>query len=123
MGTEKPANYQSPIARIFEKFTRQQDVSLVYGEPIEFKNKKVLTVAKVNYIVGGGGGYSEETGNSLVAQGEGGGGHISIRPLGVYEIDAKKVKFKPIIDFKFTLTLFALLTLGLTLLSKKTRPK
>ncbi|NYF25360.1 spore germination protein GerW family protein [Sporosarcina sp. JAI121] len=95
---------------------------MVYGETIEYENKKVLPVAKVNYIVGGGGGFSGETGNSSAAQGEGGGGHISIRPLGVYEINAKKVKFRPIIDFKFALTLFAFLTLSLTLLSKMTRP-
>ena len=119
MGTKKPASYESPIARIFEKFTRQKDVSLVYGEPIEFKNKKVLPVAKIHYIVGGGGGYSGETENSSVAQGEGGGGHFSIKPLGGYEIDSEKVKFRPIIDYKFTLTVVAVFTLGLTLLSKK----
>jgi uncharacterized spore protein YtfJ len=121
MGTDKTAKYQSPITMIFEKFTRQKDVSLIYGEPIEFENKKILPVAKVNYIVGGGGGYSGETGNSAVAQGEGGGGHISIRPLGVYEIDSKKVKFRPIIDLKFTLSLFAVFTLGLIWLLKKGR--
>ena len=121
MGTEKPSIYQSPITRIFEKFTRQQDVSLIYGDPINFKNKKVLPVAKVNYIVGGGGGYSGETGNTTVSQGEGGGGHISIKPLGVYEIDSEKVKFRPIIDFKFTLTLFTFFTLSLIWLLKKTR--
>ena len=121
MGTKKPSSYQSPIARIFDKFSRQQDVSLIYGEPINFENKKVLPVAKVNYIVGGGGGYSGETGGSSVAQGEGGGGHISVKPLGVYEIDAEKVKFRPIIDFKFTLTLVAVFTLGLVWLLKKAR--
>lgn len=121
METGKAATYQSPIARIFDKFSRQQDVSLIYGEPISFKNKKVLPVAKINYIVGGGGGYSEESGNSSAGQGEGGGGHISVKPLGVYEIDSEKVKFRPIIDFKFTLTLVAVFTLGLVWLLKKTR--
>ncbi len=121
MGTKKSSNYLSPIARIFDKFSRQQDVSLIYGESIKFENKKVLPVAKINYIVGGGGGYSGETGESLAGQGEGGGGHISIRPLGVYEIDAVKVKFRPIIDFKFTLALVAVFTLGLVWLLKKTR--
>lgn len=121
MDAEKSAVYQSPIGRIFEKFRQQREVSLVFGEPIEFKNKKVLPVAKVNYIVGGGGGNTGETGNTSSSQGEGGGGHISIRPLGVYEIDAEKVKFIPIIDFKFTLTLFSVFTLGLIWLLKKAR--
>ena len=121
MDTEKTAVYQSPVGRIFEKFRRQRDVSLVFGEPVEFKNKKVLPVAKINYIVGGGGGYSEETGNSSVGQGEGGGGRIAIRPLGVYEIDSEKVKFRPIIDPKFTLILFSVFTLGLIRLLKNAR--
>lgn len=121
MVAKKSSNYLSPIARIFEKFSGQQDVSLIYGEPIDFENKKVLPVAKINYIVGGGGGYSGEPGNSSVNQGEGGGGHISVRPLGVYEIDAKKVRFRPIIDYKFTLTLVAVFTLGLVWLLKKAR--
>ena len=122
MDAEKSAVYQSPIGRIFEKFRQQRDVSLVYGEPIEVENKKILPVARINYIVGGGGGGSSgETGNSSVSQGEGGGGHISIRPLGIYEIDAEKVKFRPIIDFKFTLTLFSVFALGLIWLLKKAR--
>lgn len=121
MDAEKSAVYQSPIGRIFEKFRQQRDVSLVYGEPIEVKNKKILPVAKINYIVGGGGGYSGETGSSTVAQGEGGGGHISVRPLGVYEIDAEKVEFRPIINFNYTLTLVAIFTLGLVWILKKAR--
>ena len=88
METEKTTYYQSPVARIFEKFSRQKDVTLVYGEPIELNNKKVIPVAKINYIVGGGGGYSGETANSSMGQGEGGGGYISVTPLGVYEINS-----------------------------------
>ena len=94
MNSTKPV-YRSPIGVIFDKFAKYKDVSLVYGEPIELENKKVLPVAKVDYYVGGGGGYSGESENSPVAQGEGGGGYISVKPLGVYEITSDKVKFKP----------------------------
>ena len=121
METEKTVMYQSPIGRLFEKFSRHKDVSLVYGEPIELEHKRVLPVAKVHYIVGGGGGYSEETGDSPVAQGEGGGGRISVKPLGVYEIDAHEVTFKPIIDVKFVLTLVSIFTLCLVWILKKSR--
>jgi uncharacterized spore protein YtfJ len=76
--------YRSPIGVIFDKFAKYKDVSLVYGESIELENKKVLPVAKVDYYVGGGGGYSGESENSPVAQGEGGGGYISVKHLGVY---------------------------------------
>ncbi|MBO1909942.1 spore germination protein GerW family protein [Sporosarcina sp. 6E9] len=115
--------YRSPIGVIFDKFARYKDVSLVYGEPIELENKKVLPVAKVDYYVGGGGGYSGESKNSSATQGEGGGGYISVKPLGVYEITSDKVKFKPVIDMKFILAIITLLTLGLTLLMRLGKKK
>lgn len=111
--------YRSPAGVIFDKFAKYKDVSLVYGEPIVLENKKVLPVAKVDYYVGGGGGYSGESENSPEAQGEGGGGYISVKPLGVYEITSDKVKFKPVVDLKFILIIITVLTLGLTILMKK----
>jgi uncharacterized spore protein YtfJ len=110
--------YRSPIGMIFDKFAKYKDVSLVYGESIELENKKVLPVAKVDYYVGGGGGYSGESENSPVAQGEGGGGYISVKPLGVYEITSDKVRFKPAIELKFILTIITVLTFGLAILIK-----
>jgi uncharacterized spore protein YtfJ len=110
--------YRSPIGVIFDKFAKYKDVSLVYGESIELENKKVLPVAKVDYYVGGGGGYSGESENSPVAQGEGGGGYISVKPLGVYEITSDKVRFKPAIELKFILTIITVLTFGLAILIK-----
>lgn len=115
--------YRSPIGLMFDKFSKRKDVSLVYGDPIELENKKVLPVAKVDYYVGGGGGYSGESENSPVAQGEGGGGYISVKPLGVYEITADQVTFKPAFDLKFMLTIFTVLTLGLAFFMKKPRKK
>ncbi|WP_438311917.1 spore germination protein GerW family protein [Sporosarcina sp. FA9] len=121
MEIEKKPVYQSPIGRIFEKFSRHTDITLVYGDPIEFENKKVLPVAKVKYIVGGGGGYSGETAITSVGQGEGGAGYISVRPLGVYEINSKTVKFKPAFDLKFISTLSLIFTFGLILLFTKNK--
>ncbi|QUW20841.1 hypothetical protein JSQ81_13565 [Sporosarcina sp. Marseille-Q4063] len=115
--------YRSPIGVIFDKFAKNKDVSLVYGEPIELENKKVLPVAKVDYYVGGGGGYSGESENSPVAQGEGGGGYISVKPLGVYEITSDKVKFQPAIDLKFILMISTLLTFGLAIIMKPCKKK
>ena len=115
--------YRSPAGVIFDKFAKYKDVSLVYGEPIELENKKVLPVAKVDYYVGGGGGYSGESESSPVAQGEGGGGYISVKPLGVYEITSDKVKFKPVVDLKFILVIITVLTFGLTILMKKSSKK
>lgn len=105
--------YSSPIRSIFDKFSCEKDVSLVYGEPIDLENKQVVPVARTKYYIGGGGGYSEESGKSSAGQGEGGGGYISVKPLGVYEITSEKVKFKPIIDLNIVLVLFTVLTFGL----------
>ena len=123
METEKLANhletvdkqfiYKSPIRSIFDKFSREKDVSLIYGEPIALENKRVLPVARAKYNVGGGGGYSGKSDQSSADQGEGGGGFISVKPLGVYEVTPEKVKFKPIIDLNLVFVLFTVLTFGL----------
>ncbi|WP_203248833.1 spore germination protein GerW family protein [Sporosarcina beigongshangi] len=102
--------YSSPVKSIFDKFAQNKDVTLVYGETIDLTNKRVLPVAKVSYSFGGGGGYSEASDHSPAGQGEGGGGHIAIKPLGVYEITTEKVKFKPIIEFRMVALVFALCT-------------
>lgn len=107
--------YKSPSKVIFEKFARHKDVSLVYGEPIELANKKVLPVAKALYAVGGGGGYS---GESEKSQGEGGGGYIAIKPVGVYEITSEKVMFKPVIEFRWVALLASVCTFGVICLLK-----
>ncbi|MDI2585880.1 spore germination protein GerW family protein [Psychrobacillus sp. NEAU-3TGS] len=94
---------------------------MVYGEPIELEDKRILPVAKVNYYVGGGGGYSDASENTATAQGEGGGGHFAIKPIGVFEITPEKVKFKPVINIYFILTIFSVVTLGLGFLLKRSR--
>lgn len=118
---DKQTIYQSPIRSIFDKFSRQKDVSLIYGETIEFDSKSVLPVAKVNYYVGGGGGLSDVSEKAPAAQGEGGGGYFSIKPVGVFEITPEKVKFKPVVNIYFILTIFSVVTLGLGFLLKRSR--
>lgn len=114
--------FQSPVRSIFEKFSRERDASLVYGEPIIIENKHVLPVAKVAYFVGGGGGGQlDEEKTVSIAGGEGGGGGFFIKPIGVYEITNKKVKFKPIISIHLILTFIAVMSFGLVLLIKSKR--
>lgn len=112
---------QTPIRSIFEKFSREKDVSLIYGEPIIMDNKRVLPVAKVNYFVGGGGGGGFTDEQNASGQGEGAGGAFSIKPVGVYEITEENVKFKPILPINQLLTIFSIITLGLAFLLKKSR--
>lgn len=94
---------------------------MVYGEPIELEDKSVLPVAKVNYYVGGGGGFSDASDKASAAQGEGGGGYFAIKPVGVFEITPEKVKFKPVINMYLMLTIFSVVTLGLGFLLKRSR--
>lgn len=118
---DKHGIYHSPIRSIFDKFSRAKDASLVYGEPIDLDSKRVLPVAKVNYYVGGGGGYSDASEKTSATQGEGGGGYFSIKPVGVFEITPEKVRFKPIINIYFVITIFSVVTLGLGFLLKRSR--
>lgn len=114
--------FQAPVRSIFEKFSHEKDVALVYGEPIVMENKQVLPVAKVNYFVGGGsGGQLDEEQAVSIGQGEGGGGIFSIKPIGVYDITDKKVIFKPILPVNLILTFVAVMSFGLVLLIKKKR--
>ncbi|MBU9722200.1 MULTISPECIES: hypothetical protein [Bacillaceae] len=111
--------YAIPITPVFNKFSKQSDVSLVYGEEIECDGKKVVPVAKLRYMLGGGGGLSR--GNAGVAHGEGGGGggYFTVSPMGVYEITSEKTTFKPTLDLKFVLVLASVFTLGLAWIIKK----
>lgn len=106
-------NQKSTVRTIFNNLTEKNASELVYGEPIQTEDQTVVTVSKVSHSFGlGGGGKGDE-------QGEGGGGHFTIKPVGVYQIVGENVKFKPIISFKFTLS--ALLAFGafLVLLNRK----
>ena len=118
MNESNKSHYTSPVKPMFDKFSKQKDVTFIYGEPIEFKNQCIVPVAKANYSFGGGGGSgaSKEDGEG---QGEGSGGIISVKPLGVYNISANRVQFKPILDLKIILTAFSGITLGLALLLRR----
>ncbi|MFC7063057.1 hypothetical protein [Halobacillus seohaensis] len=93
MSSEK--RFGSPVRSIFEKFSNATDVSLIYGDPIEVGSKKVLPVAEAKYHVGGGGGGTDGNEAHPVSYGEGGGGSITVKPLGVYEITEEKTTYKP----------------------------
>jgi len=109
------------VKPLFDKFSQSRDVSLVFGEPVDVENKKVIPVAKVNYFFGGGGGTSDGTDKTPAAEGGGGGGHISVSPLGVYEITPKSTKYKPTYDLKFIMIVIGMITFGLGFILRNTR--
>ena len=121
MEAEKTSKIVPSVKPIFEKFSQSRDVKLVFGEPVEVENKKVVPVAKVNYFFGGGGGVTDGTDKTPAAEGGGGGGHISVSPLGVYEITPIRTTYKPTYDLKFVMVMMAIMTLGLALFFRKTR--
>lgn len=89
----------TPIQTMFKKFAAQKDIELIYGEPIKHGAHCVIPVAKMRYAFGAGSGKgaSDAAKNMLAgdASGDGGGAVITVDPVGVYTIDAKKVAFKP----------------------------
>lgn len=113
----KEKQYQSPIQPMFDKFATDRDVKLVYGEPIENGEQSIVPVAKMKYSFGAGGGVNTEGDDAN--RGEGSGGHITVKPIGVYEMNADRVRFKPVIDMTFISAAFAVVTLGLTLLLRR----
>ncbi|WP_218197347.1 hypothetical protein, partial [Pseudomonas sp. 2995-1] len=42
--------FEIPGQAMFKKFSKERDVSLVYGDAIEVEGKKVVPVAKVTYM-------------------------------------------------------------------------
>lgn len=117
-------NNRSPIKTIFDKFAKQRDVELVYGEPITHGKQCIVPVAEISYSFGVGSGKesSEETDEeTILEQGEGGGGHISVKPVGVYKMNdsGSRVRFVPTFDVKFFLKFFSVFTLGMTFLLRK----
>lgn len=122
MQQEKKVDKHLPLTTIFDKFANNKDVTFVYGKPVSYENRAIIPVAKMSYSFGAGSGGETDVNEgeeTTLNQGEGGGGHFSVQPLGVYEMTASRVRFKPIIDVKFIAILFTILTLGMTLLLRK----
>ena len=68
-------------------------VKRVFGDPIEKDGVTVIPVAAIRGGLGYGGGH-DDSGN----QGVGGGGGISARPVGVYQIENANVRWEPALD-------------------------
>ena len=83
------------IARLAERIGARAQASAVFGEPVERGGLTVIPVAKATWGVGGGSG--EKAGE----RGLGGGGGISVAPLGYIEMRDEGAVFKPIRDPRF----------------------
>jgi uncharacterized spore protein YtfJ len=93
---------------ITERLHSTAHVKTIYGEPIVAEGKTIIPVAEVKYGFGGGGGQQGGTSNlegrpaieaagagnqSETRNGMGGGGGISVRPLGVVEVSSNGTRY------------------------------
>ena len=75
-------------------------VKTVYGEPVVVDGKTIIPVARVAFGFGGGSGTKqnpeEEDGGAAAGEsGEGAGGGMAAKPVGVVEISGGETKFVP----------------------------
>lgn len=76
-------------------------IKTVYGEPVAIAGKTIIPVAKVAYGFGGGTGTrqtpaaSEGRAPGAGESGEGAGGGLTAKPVGVVEISGAETKFVP----------------------------
>ena len=77
-----------------EHLKASASVKTVYGEPLTIDGKTVIPVAKVAY--GFGGGVGKEPKEKGESAGEGAGGGVSAKPVGVVQFDHGETTFVPI---------------------------
>ena len=80
-------------------------VKTVYGDPVVIDGKTVIPVARVALGFGGGTGHKKMDGagsNETAADqaGEGAGGGVIAKPIGVVEISGQETKFIPFAQTK-----------------------
>lgn len=74
-------------------------VKTVYGDPVVIDGKTIIPVAKVAYGFGGGTGTKKASqtkdanGSPVANTGEGAGGGVAAKPVGVVEISGQETKF------------------------------
>ncbi|WP_455276182.1 GerW family sporulation protein [[Eubacterium] cellulosolvens] len=102
---------QNILQSIMDRLQGTASVKMVYGEPIETKEKTIVPVAKVAYGFGAGSGSNKKA-ESKESTGGGGGGGISVKPKGVLEITKNETRF---ISFNETRNLIVVLMIGLIL--------
>jgi uncharacterized spore protein YtfJ len=122
---------------ITERLNATGHVKTIYGEPIVADGKTIIPVAEVKYGFGAGGGQQQEpssreggpegesAGSSDASQGRsgmGGGGGISVRPVGVVEVSSTGTRY---ISFnqgrKIALSVLAGMVLGMIVFRRRRR--
>lgn len=89
------------LTTLSDRFATTGKVQNVFGEPIEAHGKTVITVARVKYGLGAGGG-KDRSNTEDAAGGAGGGGGVSVSPVGVLEVTEAGTRWIPFFDPRST---------------------
>jgi uncharacterized spore protein YtfJ len=88
------------LQSLSENLRGSANVKTVYGEPIQADGKTIIPVARVAYGLGGGyGKVDHRDGNEQgdeVPVGQGGGGGVTVNPIGVFEVTQEQTRFIPL---------------------------
>jgi uncharacterized spore protein YtfJ len=104
------------LTGLSDRFATTGKVQTVFGEPIESHGKTIVTVARVQYGLGAGGGGENKTGSEDAIGGSGGGGGVNVTPMGVIEVTDSGTRFIRFFDPKLAVRLVgAGVVLGLLL--------
>jgi uncharacterized spore protein YtfJ len=107
------------IDSAMEHLQTTASVKTVYGEPVVLDGKTVIPVARVALGFGGGTGHKKTDGaggteSGADQAGEGAGGGVIAKPIGVVEINGQETRFIPFAQTK-KLTIVALISSGIGL--------
>lgn len=88
----------------------------VYGDPVNVGGRTVISIARVSYGFGAGGGVGASKEAEPKRGGRGGGAGTSARPVGALEITETGTRFIPFIDpVRLGVALMVGLLIGLTI--------
>jgi len=93
------------IESAVEHLRTSASVKTVYGDPVVVDGKTIIPVARVAFGFGGGSGTkklpeTEDGEQSSDQTGEGAGGGMAAKPVGVVEISGEDTKFVPFAQTK-----------------------
>lgn len=82
-----------------DKLQMTANVGIVFGEPIQARNKTIIPIAKTQYGFGAGGAsLTLSTDNQDNTDAGGGGGGVKTSPVGVLEVTDDNTRFIPTIS-------------------------
>lgn len=101
-GTTRTSELPAFLQPLLERMHSSANAETVFGPSRAERGRTIVPVARVAYGLGGGFGSAaneeskEDAGQSRPDQGAGGGGGITVTPLGVLEVTDDRTRFVPL---------------------------